>query len=82
MDIFQSVIAARVIVILGIINLVTATLLFLSCRCTGSARIIGKLMKYRAYQRFYKYHCYIWRVFWSSVITHAILAILYLGVPV
>ena len=82
MEIFQSPVAARVIAILGIINLVAATLLFFSCRCTGSARIIGKLMKYKKYQSFYKYHCYLWRVFWPSVITHIILAILYLGLPI
>lgn len=81
MEIFQSVVAGRVVAILGIINLVTVTLLFLSCRCTGSARIIGKLKKYQAYQRFYKYHCYLWRVFWPSVITHIILAIAFVGVP-
>jgi len=82
MEIFQSLIAARVIAILGIINLVTATMLFFSCRCTGNARIIGKLMKYKKYQHFYKYHCYIWRVFWPSVITHIILGILFIGIPV
>lgn len=81
MEIFQSSAAARVIASLGIINLLTATLLFFSCRCTGNARILGKLMKYKKYQRFYKYHCYIWRVFWPSVIIHMILAFLFVGNP-
>ncbi len=31
-----------------------------------------KFSQESAYQRFYKYHCYIWRAFWTSVVTHAI----------
>lgn len=81
MEFFQVAIVPKAILILGIINLVTVTLIFLSCRCIGSAKIIGKLMKYSAYQRFYKYHCYIWRVLWPSLVTHIILAIFYLGLP-
>ena len=80
MDIFQSI-APRLIFILGIINLVTGTLIFLSCRCIPGLKIGVKLMKYRAYQRFYRYHCYIWKVFWSSVFVHAIFGIAYLGIP-
>jgi hypothetical protein len=38
-------------------------------------------MKRSGYQRFYRYHCYIWRVFWPSVIIHATLALLFLGWP-
>ncbi len=81
MDIFQPIIVTRVIVILGIINLVTGGLIFFSCRCIPGSRITGKLMKYSAYKRFYKYHCYIWRVFWPSVIVHAILAFTLVGIP-
>lgn len=81
MDVFQSIIAARVIFILGIINLVSVGLIFFSCRCIPGSRITGKLMKYSAYKRFYKYHCRIWGVFWPSVVVHAIFAIALLGVP-
>ena len=80
MDIFQSI-APRLIFILGIINLVAGTLIFLSCRCIPGLKIGGKLMKYRAYQRFYRYHCHIWKVFWASVFVHAIFGIAYLGIP-
>jgi hypothetical protein len=80
MDIFQSIIAARVIIILGIINLVSGGLIFFSCRCIPGARITSKLTRHSVYQRFYKYHCYIWRVFWPSVVVHAILATVFLGV--
>ncbi len=65
----------RVILALGIVNLVTGALVFFTCRCQPGPRI-GK-----RFPRFYKAHCYLWRVFWASVIVHAILAIVYVGVP-
>ena len=38
-------------------------------------------MKYSAYKRFYKYHCYIWWVLLPSVVIHAGLALAFFGVP-
>jgi len=83
MNLFQSImaIAPTVIFVLGIINLVTGVMVLFSCRCIAGAKITGKLMGYPAYQSFYQYHCYIWWVFWTSVIVHAILAILVFGIP-
>ena len=81
MDIFQSIISARLIFILGIINLVSILLILSTCRCIPGLKIAGKLMQYPAYKRFFKYHCYIWWVFWPSVIVHAIFAIAFLGIP-
>ena len=45
MDIFHSVAAVRVIFILGIINLVSGILAFLTCRCVPGARITGNLLE-------------------------------------
>jgi hypothetical protein len=73
--------ATRVIVALGIINLVTGLLVFFSCRCLPGSKIFGGLMKRPWYQKFFKLHCYIWWVFWASVIVHAIFAIVYFGWP-
>ncbi len=56
MNIFDSVFAIRLIFILGIVNLVTALLIFFSCRCLSGSKIGSKLMKYPPYQRFYRYH--------------------------
>ncbi|MFC2002155.1 hypothetical protein ACFLUZ_06635 [Chloroflexota bacterium] len=81
MDIFQSILAARLIFIFGIINLVTGVLVLLTCRCLPSINITGKLTKSAAYRHLFKYHCYIWWVFWVSVIVHAIFAIAFLGLP-
>ncbi|MAH39428.1 MAG: hypothetical protein CL873_02700 [Dehalococcoidales bacterium] len=79
--IIDPLLASRLIVILGIVNLVGGVLIFFSCRCLGGSKLGVKLMKYRSYQRFYQYHCYIWRVFWASVIIHASLAIIFFGWP-
>ena len=79
--IFQTVVAARLIFILGIINLVTAVLVLLTCRCVPGLRITGNLMQYATYRRFFKYHCYYWWVFWLSVVVHAIFAIGFMGLP-
>ena len=81
MDVFQSAIVSKLIFILGVINLSTAILIFGSCRCIPGSKIFGRLMNYSPYNRFFKYHCYIWRVFWPSVIVHAFLAIMFFGWP-
>jgi hypothetical protein len=80
MDIFQSIIAARLIFIFAVINLVTGALVLLSCRCIPTSKITASLMKYRTYQHFYRYHCYIWWVFWVSVIAHAVFAGMFFGI--
>ncbi len=81
MNIFDPLLATGLIIVLGIINLVTGALIFFSCRYLPSSKLGSKLMKHQAYQRFSKYHCYVWRVFWPSVMIHAILAVMFMGWP-
>ena len=81
MELFQSIVAARIIFVLGIINLVTGIMIFLTCRYPAGSKRLGKLRQYSFYQRLFSYHCYIWWVFWVSVIIHAIFAIGLLGNP-
>lgn len=81
MSIIGPLLAIRLIIVLGIVNLVTGALIFFSCRCLPGSKLGNRLMKHQGYQRFYKYHCYIWRVFWPSVMIHAILAIIFFGWP-
>jgi len=81
MNVFDPLLITRLIVILGIVNLITGALIFFSCRCLSGSGLGSRLMKYRGYQRFYKYHCYIWRVFWPSVMIHTALAIIFFGWP-
>jgi len=74
-------IAMRILFILGIINLVAGLLIFFSCRCLPGSRIGKGLMKHPWYQKFFKLHCYIWWIFWVSVVAHAVLAMIYIGWP-
>jgi hypothetical protein len=77
----NTLVAIRVITVLGIINLVTGVLIFFSCRCLPGIKIGHGLMKYTWYQKFFKLHCYIWWIFWISVVVHAIFVMVYLGWP-
>lgn len=81
MHILHSLPAGRLIFILGIVNIVAALLVFTTCRCISTSRIGSKLMKYRPYQRFNKFHCYLWPISWPSVVIYAFLAITFFGWP-
>ena len=73
--------ATRVIFSLGMVNLVSGLLIFFSCRCLPGSKLGKRLVKFKWYQRFFKLHCYIWWVFWTSVVVHAVFAIIYIGWP-
>lgn len=77
----DPLLATKIIFVLGITNLSSGILIFFSCRCLGGSAIGGRLMKYAFYQRYYRFHCYIWWVFWISVMAHATLAIIFLRAP-
>jgi hypothetical protein len=81
MSLFHSVLASRIIFIFGIINLVTILAIVFSCRVFPTSKVLKPLTKNKPFQKFYKYHGYIWWVFWASVIIHAVFAIGQLGVP-
>ena len=81
MNIFDPLLVTKLMVVLGIINLVTGLLIFFSCRCLPGSRLGARLMKYQKYQRFYRYHCYVWRVFWPSVMIHAVVGVIFFGWP-
>ncbi len=52
MGIFSETVVARLMFILGIINLVTGVLVLSTCRCIPGSKITkitGNLMKYRVY---------------------------------
>ncbi len=83
MDITPPAFTIQILFFLGIVNLVTLLLIYATCRCIpGSviSRITGNLMQYAAYKSFFRYHCYLWWVLWTSVIIHATLGVWLLGV--
>ena len=77
----DPLVAIRLIFILGILNLVTGLAVFLTCRCLPGSKIGARLMRWQWYKRFFRYHCYVWYVFWPSVVVHAVLGITYFGWP-
>ena len=81
MAVFQTVFVARLIFMLGIVNIISFLLLFGTCRCFPGTKILAHLTQNVRYKRFFRYHCYIWWIFWPSVVIHATLAILFSGWP-
>ena len=81
MDFIHTVAVSRTIFILAIANLTTGALIFLSCRCIPGLAWGVRLMRYNWFKSFYRVHCYIWWVFWISVVAHAVLAIMFMGFP-
>ena len=79
---FSPQVAIRIIYFLGFLNVITGLLIFFSCRCLPGSRIGKNWMHHKFYQRFFKTHCYIWWVFWISVMIHATMVFIYIGPPV
>jgi hypothetical protein len=71
----------RVIFVTAMINILTILLILFSCRCINTWKITSGLTKYHWFKRYFKWHCYLWYVFLPSVVIHAVLAIMTLGVP-
>ena len=70
----------RIIFWLGILNAVTIALLLFSCRCVPAMSRFKGLMLHPWYKAFFKYHCYLWWVLWTSVIIHVTLALSVYGI--
>jgi hypothetical protein len=81
MNMFHSVVAARLILILGFVNLLVGFLLLFTCRIVPAFKLTRNLMHYSFYKNIYRYHVYLWWIFWISVVIHAIYAIYFMGWP-
>ena len=81
MSIFHSVFASRLIFILGVVNFVTGFLLLFTCRVVPAFKPTRGLMQHAFYKNFYRYHVYIWWIFWVSVVVHVVFAINFMGWP-
>jgi len=73
--------ALRVVFSLGIVNFLTLSALFLSCRCMGVRKPFSRMLRFKAFARFYKLHCYYWYILFGSVVAHLAIAIRVLGIP-
>jgi len=81
MNIFHTIFATRLVLVLGFVNLLTGFLLLFSCRIVPAFKITRNLMKLSFYKNFYKYHAWLWGIFWVSVIVHVIFAVNLMGWP-
>lgn len=77
----NPLVVRNIILTLGIINFVSGLAIMITCRCLPTSKWGKGLMNYRPYKAFYKFHCFIWWVFWPSVMAHALLAIVTFGWP-
>lgn len=77
----NALLGLRVVFALGIVNFLTLSALFLSCRCTGVRKPFSRMLHFKAFARFYKLHCYYWYILFVSVVAHLTIAIKVLGIP-
>ena len=77
-----EIIGPKIVFILGITNILSILLVFLSCRCLIGIKFVNKMwQKYNWYKKFYSKHCYFWWIFIISVLLHAIFAFIIFGNP-
>jgi hypothetical protein len=77
----HSIVALRLVFILGIFQSLVALGILVSCRCVSGFKSAAWLTKTTAFRKFFKYHCYYWWAFWVSVAVHVFLAINLTGNP-
>jgi hypothetical protein len=78
---FHSVLAARIIFLFSILNIILGVLVFFSCRCLPGFKFAHGIMQNKRYLSFYKFHCWLWLIFLISVTIHAVFAINLMGFP-
>ncbi len=76
-----NMVAPKIVFALGIMNLLTGLTLYFSCRCFPVGKVGKQMMQKEWFKKFYKYHCAIWKIFWTSVIIHVALAIAVFRIP-
>ena len=52
--------AQRLVFAFGVVNFLALSALFLSCRCMGTREPFSRLFRFKAFAKFYKFHCYYW----------------------
>lgn len=77
----QTDLGAKLIYILGIINVISIILIFISCRCLAGANLVHRMMNYAWYRKFHLWHCHYWWIFFVSVILHTLLVFYLFGNP-
>jgi hypothetical protein len=47
----------------------------------GVRKPFSRMLRFKAFARFYKLHCYYWYILFGSVVAHLAIAIRVLGIP-
>lgn len=81
MGLFRSQLGTQIIFVLGVINFLMALVLVVTCRCIPGNKILRRFTKNKPYQYINKTHCYLWWIFWPSVITHVVFTLARIGIP-
>ena len=76
----DPLLAARIVFILGITNIIGLALVFISCRCILGWRPQA-LQNSKLFMAIYRRHCWYWRFFLLSVLAHTVFAFLASGNP-
>lgn len=72
---------AKLVYVLGWVNLLGLFLVFFSCRCLTGQRLFSWLVRFEWYKKFYRMHCWWWYLFFASVAVHAVVALAIYGNP-
>jgi len=81
MEFIQSNGVPWAVFILGIISAVSGLLIFLGCRIVPTTRLTQGVAQSSGYKVLFRYHKYLWLVFWISLVIHLVLGILHFGFP-
>jgi len=78
---FDPLLAGKLVYVFGILNLLSLSLVFFSCRCLVGHRFVEGMLKQPWYRWYYARHCVFWYIFFASVLFHSVLAITAFGNP-
>lgn len=81
MPIIDPSLGIKLIVLMGISNLIWLILVRLSCRCMLKHKFYTNWMKNKRFDAFFNLHCFFWLLLEISVLIHVTLVLLIFGIP-
>ena len=78
---FETIAAARILFLSGLVVLVTSLLIMASCRCVPSKGLLGALRRASWFTRLFSRHCILWMIFAAVLVVHVVFAAGFLGIP-
>jgi len=79
--VFKTIEAARVLFTSGLVVLVMAVFIMLSCRCVPAKGGLSAIRRAPWFQGLFKRHCTLWVVFVVALVVHVVFAAGFLGLP-